>query len=109
MPPSIRPASSAAPSLHERHYTVDEIAELWNLGYNTVKKIFFEEEGVLRLGEPSRLMGGRKKEYKRRYITLRIPESVMARVRDRLMHKRPAESANPSFVRRQSGGDLHAS
>jgi hypothetical protein len=105
LPASIRPALE--PALNERHYTVDEIAELWNLSGNTVRKLFRDEEGVLRVGEPSRLIGGRKKGYKRRYITLRISESAMARVRARLMHKRPPGIDGSG--RGGSGNFLHAS
>jgi hypothetical protein len=62
-------------SLH--HYTVSEIAELWHLSDDAVRKLFDEEPGVLAIGEPR---SGRT----RRYVTLRIPEDVVARVHRRL-------------------------
>jgi hypothetical protein len=61
----------------ERHYAVAEISEIWNLSADVVRKIFEEEPGVLVLGDH----GSRSK---RRYDTLRIPESVMERVHRRL-------------------------
>ena len=61
----------------ERHYTVAEIAARWNLSVDAVRRIFQNEPGVLVLGDqPSRS--------KRRYTTLRIPESVLERVHRRL-------------------------
>ena len=61
----------------ERHYVVAEIAELWSLSPDVVRRIFEREPGVLVLGDH----GSRSK---RRYHTLRIPESVMERVHRRL-------------------------
>jgi hypothetical protein len=109
------PASS---SPLERHYSVTQIAEQWNVSDDTVRKQFFDEPGVLRIGQASRLMGGRQKKLKRHYIILRIPESVLMRVQDRLMHKRPAERSDGGGVignARSRGGagrngniDIHA-
>jgi hypothetical protein len=105
------PSTSAVmPSPLEHHYKVSEIAEQWNVSEDTVRRIFRDEPGILTIGEGSRLLGGRKKAYKRRYFVLRIPESVLARVQSRLMNKRPAESAivlPGAGVR--GGRDLHAS
>ena len=61
----------------ERHYSVPEIAETWNLSPDVVRKLFEREPGVLILGND----GGRGK---RGYHTLRVPESVMERVHRRL-------------------------
>ncbi|MBI3695336.1 MAG: hypothetical protein HY238_10940 [Acidobacteria bacterium] len=61
-------------SVTERHYTVAEIASMWNLAPDTVRRIFEREPGVLMLGETN---GGKGK---RRYTTIRIPESVAQRV-----------------------------
>jgi hypothetical protein len=61
----------------ERHYSVAEVAALWNLSTDAVRRVFCREPGVLTLGNRS---GGRK----RRYTTLRIPESVLERVHRRL-------------------------
>jgi hypothetical protein len=61
-----------------RHYTVGEIAALWNLSDDAVRKIFEKEPGVLTIGD------ARPTVRKRRYTTLRIPEDVLARVHRRL-------------------------
>ena len=91
-------------------YTVPEIAERWKVSDDTVRRIFFDEPGVLKIGSPSRLAGGRKKSLRRHWFLLRIPHSVFERVENRLMHKRPAESASVSLGRLRGGGssDLHA-
>lgn len=65
------------PSLIERHYTVTEIAKMWNLSTDAVRRLFAKEPGVLVLGETE----GRA--HKRRYAILRIPESVAQRVHRR--------------------------
>jgi hypothetical protein len=57
----------------ERHYTVAEIADMWNLSKDAVRRLFCNEPGVLILGSPAH-------ETKRRYTTLRIPQSVLERV-----------------------------
>jgi len=83
----------------EHHYTIQEIAERWNIGYEKVRQIFDVEDGVLRIGEATRLSARRK--YKRRYFTLRVPESVLLRVEARLMNKRPpAQSGGLNSQRR---------
>ena len=61
----------------ERHYTPEELASLWSLSSDTVRRLFECESGVLIIERP-RLQG------RRRYRTLRIPESVAARVHRRL-------------------------
>jgi len=61
----------------ERHYAVTEIAEMWNLSADKVRDLFEDEPGVLMIGE-------RNPRRKRRYVTLRIPRSVLERVRVRL-------------------------
>lgn len=68
-------------SVHiERHYAVTEIAEMWNLSPDKVRDLFEYEPGVLVLGE-------RSPRHKRRYVTLRIPKSVVERVHSRLSSK----------------------
>jgi hypothetical protein len=61
----------------ERHYTVIEIAEMWSLSKDAVRRLFAKEPGVVVLGS-THTRGG-----KRRYRTLRIPESVVERVHKR--------------------------
>lgn len=59
---------------HERHLTPKEISELWQLDVSTVRRIFQDEPGVLKLGKDGRRDG------KRDYMTLRIPDSIFRRV-----------------------------
>lgn len=65
-------------TLKEPHYKVDEVAELWNMSPDTVRRIFLEEPGVIRYMRP-------RSKYKRRYSTILIPESVLNRVYRRMM------------------------
>jgi hypothetical protein len=44
------PTLSRPSSFTERHYAIAEIAELWNLSPDAVRKLFLEEPGVLVLG-----------------------------------------------------------
>ena len=64
----------------ERHYAVIEVAEMWHLSPDKVREIFEHERGVLVLGD-------RNPRHKRRYLTLRIPHTVLLRVHNRLAAK----------------------
>jgi hypothetical protein len=77
----MRPITS--PTL-EPHYSVQALAELLGLSDTTTRRLFEHEPGVLRIGEPSRRLG---RTLKRRYFTLRIPESAVRRVQQRLASK----------------------
>lgn len=68
------PSTKAGNLSAERHYTVEETAEMWNLSTDAVRKIFRNVPGVLVLG------ANNPKRGKRRYETLRIPQSVLERV-----------------------------
>ncbi len=65
----------------ERHYSVAEVAELWNLSEDKVRRLFQNEPGVLVLGNAQPRYG------RHRYTTLRIPESVAERVYRRMLRK----------------------
>ena len=54
----------------EKHYTAKEVADLWRLSEDTVRKLFRDYPGVLKIVRPA----GR---FKRAYVSLRIPESVV--------------------------------
>lgn len=71
----IREPSSAA--AFERHFSPEELGEVWGLSSDTVRRMFENEPGVL-VHERS------QKHHSRRYRTLRIPESVVLRVHRRL-------------------------
>ena len=57
----------------EKHYSVPELAELWQLSEKTIRRIFENESGVI-------VWGVGETRFKRRYRTLRIPASVVERV-----------------------------
>ena len=61
-----------------QHYTVAEIAAVWKLSADTIRRLFRDEPGVL-------VIGNQKPRYgRRRYLSLRIPEFVVERVHRRL-------------------------
>jgi hypothetical protein len=66
------------PKFAVRHYTIAEIAVMWCLSPNAVRKIFEKEPGILILGDTQPRRG------KRRYTTLRVPEFVLERVHRRM-------------------------
>jgi len=61
----------------ERHYTASEIAALWHLNAETIRRLFQDEPGVVILQTPV-------KKGKRPYKTIRIPQNVLERVHKRL-------------------------
>lgn len=58
----------------EKHYTVKEIAEAWSVCEDTITAIFRDQPGVLKISR------GTLTRRKRKYVTLRIPASVLDRV-----------------------------
>jgi transcriptional regulator GlxA family with amidase domain len=72
-----RKEDEPVPLALEKHYSVAEIAELWAVSDDTVRRLFEEEPGVLTFGveESAR---------KRRYRSMRIPQSIMIRVHQRM-------------------------
>ena len=62
-----------------RHFSPAEIAELWHLSVDTVRRLFEHEPGVVVIEPPA----GRHSK-RRRYRTIRIPERVIDRVHRRL-------------------------
>lgn len=65
-------ASEGVSVIEERHYTVSELAEMWNLSPEFVRQIVRGEPGVT---EWVRQAPGR-----RRYRVLRVPQSVAERL-----------------------------
>lgn len=64
-------------TLLEQHYTPTQIAARWGLSDDCIRDLFKDEPGVLHIDRPEKL-------HKRRYTSLRIPESVLLRVGTRL-------------------------
>jgi hypothetical protein len=63
-------------SVGEKHFAPAELAKIWGVSTVTIRRVFEKETGVLKFGRTH----GRK----RRYLTLRIPESVAVRVHAKL-------------------------
>jgi len=72
---STQPQIGAIPAM-ERHYSPEELGQVWNLSADTVRRLFEREPGVLVIE--------RDRSRARRYRTLRIPESVALRVHKRM-------------------------
>lgn len=60
----------------ERHWSVEELAERWNLSTSFIRKPFLKEPGVV--------VFWRQLPHKRAYRTIRIPESVAVQVHRKL-------------------------
>lgn len=69
-----RPPIRTEGTAFERHFTPQQLAELWVLHESTIRRLFLGEPGVLKYGNSSMRSG------RREYVTLRIPESVARRV-----------------------------
>lgn len=63
------------PEVTEKHYSVSEVARLWGISTDMVRDIFRKEPGVLNFRRP----GTRTK---RSYSTIRVPHSVLVRVKE---------------------------
>jgi hypothetical protein len=68
------PAISTHELALEKHYSASEVAEVWGVSVDLARSLFRSEPDVLALDRTKR----------GKYITLRIPESVMIRVHRRL-------------------------
>jgi len=61
-------------------FTVAQIASLWQLSTDTIKRMFENEPGV-------QALGNKNPRGKRKRITLRIPRAVMDRVKKKLSNR----------------------
>ena len=73
----VRVVGHGAATALERHYSPDEVAEMWGLSVKVIRQIFSSEPGVLKVDRP-------ETRNKRGYCTMRIPESVVMRVHKKL-------------------------
>jgi hypothetical protein len=64
----------------EKHYSADQLAELWAISADTVRKIFRDDPDVLKIGAA-------ETRSKRGYVVLRIPESVVRRTHAKLTRR----------------------
>jgi hypothetical protein len=83
----IQNASQAVPALEqsymppndsfaEKHYRVSDLAKLWGLGRETVRKLVKDDPGVVKVRQ------GRKKVH----TTYSVPESAAKRIHTRLLN-----------------------
>jgi hypothetical protein len=73
-----RETSPLLDTFAERHYTLAEIATMWNISREKARRLFHDEPGVIRFHGIETSC--------REYNTYRVPESVARRVRLRLMN-----------------------
>lgn len=76
------PVTPAPPEFAARHYSVQEVAEMWGMGVDYIRALFAREPDIA-VFEPI----NRSKYSKRGYRTFRIPAHVVARVYARLQSK----------------------
>jgi hypothetical protein len=67
-------------TMTERHFAPMELAELWAQSVDTIRRIFENEPGVI-------IHENTERTTKRRFRTIRIPESVAQRVYTRMAIK----------------------
>lgn len=83
MPEELESCQPGGPCF-ERHFSIKEVADMWNFSVDTVRRLFEREPGVLRYGHPEEL-------HRRRYISISIPQSVVERVHRRLTQVKPGK------------------
>ncbi len=71
-----RPTNAVVSAL-ERHFTVAELSKRWFFSANTIRRLFSQEPGVVRIARPPT-------RSKRGYTSMRIPERIAERVHRRL-------------------------
>jgi hypothetical protein len=77
--PKLAAVQPPGSGLFERHFSPAELAELWNLSEDTIRRAFERESGVLIFENPSRNPNRRRR-------TIRIPQSVAERVYHKLCY-----------------------
>ncbi|MGH9418844.1 MAG: hypothetical protein ACRD3J_02625 [Thermoanaerobaculia bacterium] len=78
--PPTRITESSAPEdpAFERHYRIGELAELWQLGRETVRLLVKDERGVIKI----------RLGCKKAHTIYSVPESVAVRIHTRLLNSR---------------------
>jgi hypothetical protein len=74
----VRKSISGDTTAEEKHHTPAEVGAMWGLSVATIRRLFENEAGVLKVQNASGPTG------RRQYKTLRIPTSVVARVHRRI-------------------------
>ncbi len=63
----------------EQHYSPKEVAKIWRVSEATIRRLFEDQPGVLRISLP-RIVGSERKH--RPHVRLSIPSSVLGRVHE---------------------------
>lgn len=63
----------------EQHYSPAEVSKMWGVSETTVRRLFEDQPGVLRISMPRLLKAQRKHKP---HVRLSIPASVLARVHE---------------------------
>jgi hypothetical protein len=66
-------AGAGGVSAFGKVYTPKELAELWKLSENSIRRLFEDRDGVFTLGDSN-------PRGRRGYVTLRIPEAIALQV-----------------------------
>ena len=67
---------STSETTFERHFLIEELAELWGMSDDFIRRLFLQEPGIV--------VFYHQRPGRRVYRTLRIPESVALRVHRRM-------------------------
>jgi hypothetical protein len=78
------------PLAEEKHYTVQEVAAMWGLSSMSIRRLFQDEPGVLKLPVI------RVRRADRPHCTLRIPATVLER-----FHQQRSSGFGPEVQRRR--------
>jgi len=85
--PTIVDGQPAQQRVFEVHFTPAGLAKEWAVSTDTIRHLFYDEPGVLKIDRPETMRGGKDGKGKRRYRSIRIPQSVAERVHRRLSGK----------------------
>lgn len=64
----------------EPHHTIKELAERWNLDRETVRRLVYDRDDVLKIAHVRR-------NVKRNYVSYRVPQSVARTIYNKLLGK----------------------
>jgi len=85
----------------EKHYKATDLAKVWGLSPDAIRRLFKNEPGVLR-------HVSNKQSSKRAYTTLLIPESVVRRVHARLSIPEQQQPSSRTTAVRINGNAVNA-
>ena len=82
----------------EHHYTPEQVAEMWGLSKTTVRRLFEDDPGVLKICMRRLLINRKHKPH----VSLRIPASALERIHSQqannLRLKRRPGAARPELL-----------